>query len=618
MLHTAEACHAESASYNLWSACPIDILVRCFKAQQDYTDNSAAACVCRLWRDTFQTSAEQISIQQNPLNEGLFSSTYLQQFKELQTVEVARGHEWQQQQPSSWLTAEQHSWQQPESSTADIQRWCKILQSVPASCCLLKLVDFLPFQTLLPVSQLTNLQSLQVQSCWGPPVSLDTLANLSKLQSLRLVGQTNSIQVYGSLGDLPADITNLQLSYCKAMDYSSEGGFFLQDLQRLPKLAVLDICSCRVNFGKESELVDLSRIRVLGLEEVTAPCPPSVMASLATATCLQELSLRKFLLDDRAFGLSLDTLLSILPSLQKLDVTSCMHVRLGLSECSQLRLHAFAFHFHQLTTLEGCHFNNFTQLIQMGNDTTMKPVLQVEGRVPKSGHQYWLQTLPLLALTHLTILHAHFWPVPLFLSSHSKTLPHLLFLDISIAPTVTHFSTFISFPEGYNLQAFYLSGACCASVDFAACTTLTSLGIIHKGHELEALNLPTSLERLYLHNVLKADIDPQFCRLINLSYLKLGGRAVSKGIMNCLPELPNSLCELDLWDGVVKQLDQLTLLTKLKKLTMPSPPSDQQLVIIKQMRHLRHIDVTTLAGMKIPIFLFAGCQPGVAPHMHLS
>ena len=599
MLHTAEACHPGSPSYGLWSACPIDVLVRCFKAQQDYTDNSAAACVCRPWRDTFRTSAEHISIQQNFLNEGLLSPTYLQQFKGIHTVEVARGLDWQHRQPSSWLTAVEHPQQQPESSTADVHRWYQTMQSVPASCCLLKIVDSLPAQTLNPVSQLTNLQRLQLQSCWGPRVSLKALGVLPKLLSLRLIGQTSSIQVYGSLGDLPARITGLQLSCCTAMDYSPGIGFGLQDLRRLPKLAVLNISLCRVNFGTEAEQVDLSHIRVLLLERAQAPCPPSVVASLTTATHLQELSLRMFLLDDRRFALSLELLLS-LPSLRRLDVTSCMHVRVGLSESNQLRLHAFAFHFHQLTTLEGCHFNHLIQLIQTGHDNTMKPVLQVEGRLPRSGHQHWLQTLPMLALTHLTISEAHAWPLPLFLDSRSEALPHLLYFDVSIASAVTLNPTKITFPEGCSLQEIYLSGISCASVDFAACTALTSLGIIHRGHQFPALDLPTSLERLYLHNALKADADPQLHRLTNLLYLKLGGRAVSKGIMKYLPELPPSLHELDLWDGVVKQLDQLSLLTKLKKLRLPSPPTSQQLAIIKKMRHLKHIDVTTLTGADIP------------------
>ena len=64
-----------------------------------------------------------------------------------------------------------------------------------------------------------------------------------------------------------------------------------------------------------------------------------------------------------------------------------------------------------------------------------------------------------------------------------------------------------------------------------------------------------------------------------------------------LPSLPYSTTELDLWDGLLTDLQQLTRLTNLKKLSMPDPPTTQQLRIIRQLRQLRWLDVTGREGM---------------------
>ncbi|KAL0046984.1 hypothetical protein WJX82_003561 [Trebouxia sp. C0006] len=70
--------------------------------------------------------------------------------------------------------------------------------------------------------------------------------------------------------------------------------------------------------------------------------------------------------------------------------------------------------------------------------------------------------------------------------------------------------------------------------------------------------------------------------------------------MRHLPELPQTLIELDLWDGLVRGLERMTLLTNLKRLVMPLPPSAEQLPFIKHLRQLRHVDVTTMEGMHSP------------------
>lgn len=53
-------------------------------------------------------------------------------------------------------------------------------------------------------------------------------------------------------------------------------------------------------------------------------------------------------------------------------------------------------------------------------------------------------------------------------------------------------------------------------------------------------------------------------------------------------------------------LDQGTLLTRLKKLGMPSPPTSQQLSIIKCLRQLRHIHATKDVD-SVSVFLCRFC-----------
>ena len=154
----------------------------------------------------------------------------------------------------------------------------------------------------------------------------------------------------------------------------------------------------------------------------------------------------------------------------------------------------------------------------------------------------------------------------------------------------------ISIPASSSLQELYISGTSCAFVDAAACS-LTSFGIIHKG-PWPLLTLPASLEKLYLYNALAADAGTMLSCLSDLRYLQLGGRAASKGNIKHVPQLSPSLLELDLWDGIVTKFEHLTLLTNLKKLRMPMPPTLQQLAIIKQLRQLRNIEVTSHQGMQ--------------------
>ena len=100
---------------------------------------------------------------------------------------------------------------------------------------------------------------------------------------------------------------------------------------------------------------------------------------------------------------------------------------------------------------------------------------------------------------------------------------------------------------------------------------------------------------------------PELCLLAHLEHLKVGARADADNYMKCLPRLPPSLLKLDLVGGGMTNLDQLTLLIRLKKLGMPSLPSTQQMSVIKRLCQLRHVHQTK--GMEpLPMFMCLYCH----------
>ena len=573
--------HQGLDSQALWSQCPPDVLARCFKSQQDFVDNSAAACVSISWRDAFKGCAEQIKVQQNPANKGSMPSTYLQQFTGLHTFELESGPDWQQQDSSTT----------PQHRLRMATLWTKMIQSIPDSCCWLRL-DGLRLHGRIPaalsaLSQLSNLQSLYINSQPRPAVSLEAIANLSQLQLLSLFWL--STEDFEGLSWLPTGITNLQLNCCRSADQPLRKSLCLLNLSLCPKVNSLNISHCLISFGGEAQVVDLHHIKVLVLEGAVAQgSSQSVIASLKSAKQLQELNLRGFQhikTDEHEPDLQLGRLLSSLQCLQKLDVTSCSHMLLGPSEYTHLNLHSFACQYSQLSIVEAAPFSPFLQSLQTSEGNTIRPSLQVEGVL--CHQQNWVHTLPVTALTHLTIQYGRKWL--LAWSLEFEVLPNLLYLDISF---LSHqpAGQDIRFPIGSELQELYIRDTQCAVVDLAGCTNLTSLGITYAaGYAVQDLTLPTSLERLCLYNVLREGAHPELHLLSNLEYLKVGAQAKVDNYMTCLPRLPASLLKLDLLDGCMTNLGQLTLLTRLKKLGMPLPPNAQQMSVIKQLRQLRHV-----------------------------
>lgn len=61
-----------------WSICPPDVLARCFRTQQDFKDNTAAACVCTSWRDSFRDYVQQMIIDFRTFKQRQSHSTHLQ------------------------------------------------------------------------------------------------------------------------------------------------------------------------------------------------------------------------------------------------------------------------------------------------------------------------------------------------------------------------------------------------------------------------------------------------------------------------------------------------------------------------------------------------------------
>ena len=582
---------------DLWAACPPDILVRCFRAQLDYTDNSGAGCACASWNQIFRACGAEVAIHQNPLNQALLSSHYLRQFSDLHTVRLAKGADWQTQS-GTWLSAvpaKRFSW-----GPRDLAQWTETMQSIPDSCRQLVLDSFLPYeQTFLNgFSQLLNLQQLCIQGGYPVLIDLEDLGLLKQLQVLSVVGQSRSAPalVRGSLDRLPRTLKELRLRACAAMSCPSHEGFRLQSLSHMDGLDHLDLSFSTASFEMDSELVSLQMLKSILLEGSTVTPPQALTGFLSTATNVQELVLRNCVLDDGQFVLSLESLLQSLPSLQMLDVASCSHVHLGPTDCRTLRLHSFSFHYSQLLNIDVNQFNDFMQPFRSRDGSLITPLLQFEGQFPHFGYQHWVQTLPLKVLTHLTIHDAHKWPIALFFDANSATLPNLQFLDVSFASLVSSDMDGISFGSDSNLRELYIAGTSCTSVDLADCSALTSLGITHRGHETPSVSLPTSLKKLYLHNVLREGTNADLASLSDLQYLKLGGRAATTGAMRNLPDLPQTLIELDLWDGLVRGLERMTSLTNLKRLVMPLPPSAEQLPVIKHLRQLRHVDVTTMEG----------------------
>lgn len=200
-----------------------------------------------------------------------------------------------------------------------------------------------------------------------------------------------------------------------------------------------------------------------------------------------------------------------------------------------------------------------------------------ESRVHGSFSRFQLQVsvIPKLfyAVTHLS-LEAPIWPAVFGLNE--VDLPLLRILDVSFfyTPGLLPDMNVVALSPQLNLAELYIMDSCNSSFDLVKCTSLRSIGITHKGPVKPALGLPPFLTKLCLDNILSASSDLQLDGLQDLSSILLGGRVASTDVTRQLPSLPQSVIELDLRDGLLTNLQQLSRLTNLKKLFMVDAPNE--------------------------------------------
>ena len=181
---------AQAIMQSQWSTCPPDIPKRCFCTQLfadfsshlhsatvsvDYIDNAAAACVCKLWRQTFraggQTKLEygKLRSQPDPLNLHHFANVTTAALAGLPSP-VGTMH-WLGDQAGSNL------------QQADVLLGIETVQAVPATCTKLTLDCHLPVtgssgvldsNTLTDAfNQLSSLRHLKIQDSSGAKVDFN-------------------------------------------------------------------------------------------------------------------------------------------------------------------------------------------------------------------------------------------------------------------------------------------------------------------------------------------------------------------------------------------------------------------------------------------------------------
>ena len=222
-----------------WSICPPDILKRCCCTQLhadfgshlhsatvslDYIDDAAAACVCKLWRETFRAGGQITELEYGTLRSQP-DPLYLHQFANVTSAALTG-------LPSPvgrmlWLNDQAGSNQQH----ADVPVWIETMQAIPATCTKLILDRHSPgtgstgvvdSSTLTDAfTQLSSLQHLKIQDDSGANVEIEALSSLTNLEVLELLGRRSDgkIGLVGSLQALPPSISRLKLSDCERQQY---------------------------------------------------------------------------------------------------------------------------------------------------------------------------------------------------------------------------------------------------------------------------------------------------------------------------------------------------------------------------------------------------------------
>ena len=578
-----------------WGACPPDVLQHCFNTQLDPNDNAAAACVNKLWRDTFRCAVQSVDVVFSALRD-LPGASYVRQFTQVISVTLRRLPILQSQ--TTWLANPPQGHQSPT-----IAAWADTVGNVPSTCLTLTLDHCLPttdasnhIDTLSQsISQLTNLRQLNLQDAYAAGVPIGALSEQTKLEVLQVSGRLphDPFHLLGSLQALPSSITRLQLSACTVGVNSSLN---IEDLAHLQTLQDLDLTDCKLRFGTASKSGGLSMLTrlLLNCNFAHVSLCDDILPLIALRVLTLRVAQRRFSSSGDTNVLFLGELLCHLSGLQQLDVIDCPAVLISPADCKHLKLRSFSFQYSQLDEPNESCFEHF-----LVDDTTSanisKPFLRMDGRFTVWGIQDWVSKLPFQALTHLTVHQAERWPDALFDLPESD-LQHLRVLDIRFPHSCSSSSVPVKLKSKVNLTDLYIADSSHLIYDFAQCTSLASLSITHKVSVKPCISLPPFLTRLCLHNTLSASTDPRLHTLDHLIEVKLGGRVTSTDITRQLPSLPSSTVKLDLWDGLLTDLQQLTRLTNLKKLSLPDAPTEQQLQIIRQLRQMRWLDVTGRQG----------------------
>ena len=591
---------AQALMQSQWSICPPDILKRCFCTQLDYVDNAAAACVCKLWRETFRAGGPIIKLEYGTLRSQP-DPLYLHQFANVTTVTltalpIAVGSK-------HWLSDEADSNQQHTG----VSNWIETMQTIPATCTKLTLDRHLPGTGVLhsqmltdPFRQLSSLQHLKIQGRMGAKVEVEALSGLTNLEVFEAScrRRDSAIGLGGSLQALPASISRLKLCGCEMQDQEHVLGgpdtrVVFADLAHL-KLRDLDLSHSTVVFGHAGSLPLLTRL-IFNHTMASNGIPVDVLATSALRVlCIRDSAFVGFGEDPVGLG----DLLSHFSCLQELDIINCDGVRISPRDCEQVQLASLAFSYSQLSDPDNSCLKHFV-VNELHSSGIRKPYLRMDDGLPCDDHRL-ISMLPLAALQHLTISIIQEWP-GMFSILDESCWQCLAVLDVRFATShdASIFSTdrAIVLDSRMRLRELYIADSSYLSYDLAQCTTLRVVGIIQKGPRKPALHLPPFLTNLTLHNILSRSTDLGLAGLSDLTSIKLGGRVAGIDVTRQLPCLPKSTTELDLWDGLLTDLQHLTRLTNLKKLLMPDPPTEHQLQIIRQLRQLRHLDVTGRAGM---------------------
>ena len=583
-------CALQTIMKSQWGACNPDILQHCFDAQLDHNDNAAAACVNRLWRVTFCCGGHAIDLVYSLLR-WRPNVSYLHQFSQLTSVTLRRPGTWRS--PESQLT---HECCRKVAKPVN-------LSNIPPACLMLTLDHCLPTaaagvrvgNTLSQsVSQLSNLRQLNVQDVFGARVAIGELSHQTNLEVLQVTGGApHRFHLFGCLRNFPCTITRLQLSGCTVGKQPS--CLNIEDLTHLQSLKDLDLTDSAADFGTASKSGGLSMLTRLVLKHTITNM--RLHDDILPLTALRVLNLHHQPL--LCFGaptvvVSLGELLCHLSCLQELNVIGYPALHISPADCKVLKLSSFCFEYSQLDNPDKSRFERFL-VPASAHANVNRPFLRMDGNFASCGID-WVFQLPFQALAHLTIHKAQEWPSVVF-DLLDSGVQHLRVLDIRFDDWLQTSSTPISLDSKMNLTDLYIAGTSSPSYDFAQCTTLCSVNIIHKASFIPVVSLPPFLTSLCLHNILSASKGPELHTLDDIVNVKLGIRVTSTDAIWQLPRLPISVLELDLWDCSFTDLRQLTRLTNLKKLSMPDAPTEQQLHTIRQLRQLRWLNVTGRQGM---------------------